>query len=275
MKRIGLLCTLLLAMSGQAVSQAAEAACLTSAASEFAVDSQISQNQVVLCVSSKSSQVSSSKGSITSSKSSKTGNTQTLPIKAKCPSKVTTTPEIIAAALQGCAIPGPSKPPAAKPVIKVVKPLVAQTRQIDQDQAVFEAEPVHIVISESSVSAGQSVFLSSTARLHERSAVVLGRTAIVRFTPVAHLWRIAKSELGGSIAVVAFETPGPATVGLRLTYQASYRFSLSEAWIDVGPVYSEAIAEVSVHAKNPEPVAGRSPRLVFSSCAEHISSYRC
>ena len=275
MKRLGFLCTLLFALASLPIAQPAVAACLDSAIGDFAVDSQISQNQVVLCVSSAASQTSTRKGSTTSSNSNKAGNGQTRVTTPKCPAKVSTTAEIIAAALLGCAIPGPSKPAPTKPVARVVKPIVAQTRLSAQDQAVFEADAVQIVASASSVAAGQSVFFASTAKLHERSAVVLGRTAIVRFSPIAHRWSFSEGESNGSVTVVSFDTPGSTAIALRLTYLASYRFSLTEPWLEVGPVYAEANTEILVHQKNAEPSVSRPPRLVFSNCVEHPSNYRC
>jgi hypothetical protein len=198
--------------------------------------------------------------------------------KPVCPTSVATTAQIVAAALLGCAIPGPSKPPA---VTIVAKPKATTTAVVTAaslaDQAAFTPNSVAIAASKTSFSPGESTMLTSNAATHERSATILGRVGYVRFVPVDYSWMADGGwSASGAVAIASFASVGNKTVSLIVGYQASYRFRLAEPWSDVGIVTVSAATVVEVLQPAPPPVVAKlTPHLVWSNCAVHPSAYRC
>lgn len=252
--------------------QPAQAACNAGSGSAFSSGSAIVNNQVILCAITDSSVV-------TTKRSQTSTTTVVKPLVAVkspvCPSVTLTTAQIVAAALLGCKILGPSNPPA--PVV-VVKPKVTNSSAVSQqtDSAAFVPNEIAIASTPSSAPVFVSILLTSNAVEHERTAVVLGRTAYVRFAPIKYSWAAEVGQLNeGAIAVIAFATPGQKQIDLTVSFNASYRFGLSEAWMPAGVVTRSASAQVLVTEPAKQVYAKTKPRLVWASCQKHPSNYRC
>jgi hypothetical protein len=285
---------LVLLLSSLLNVEAASAACLPKSANGFASDSSITDNQVLVCATATEQK---SVATATSTKSSVKSTSKPAPVakpeanipaKSNCPSAVATTAQIVAAALAGCKIPGPSLPPAVapKPVAtvntadKVVTQVARSTISAAQsDQALFSPQPLAIQTSVELAEINQAVIFTSDAREHVRAAVILGKTGYVRFEPVAFAWSTS-TEAGSPVSVASFATTGTKNIWLRVTYRASTRFSLAEPWQIVGQVFVDAetrleIVEPAKSRNTPQPRAIVIPRLVFASCETMPSAYRC
>lgn len=254
--------------------QAARAACSSSQVSGFSSDAIVTENRVLLCASEANQ---GSKTSTSSSRSKTSSPKRSMTLEPNCTVKAITTEQIIAAALAGCSISGPSYPPSqsvSKPrkAVSTATTLVSATRQ--NGQATLEAQPLLISASKSLFNIGESVVLTSDAVEHERSAVILGRVASVRFTPVGYRWSV-EDDLGSPIAVTAFAFPGNQTISLQLSYRASSRFSSSEQWQYVGLVTARAELQVVVVESSANQQSKAIPRLVYGSCDRWPSKYRC
>ncbi len=275
MKNISvLLATLLLLVGLQ--PQAAQANCTTSQPTGFSTGSAITGNRVVICATESNQKTTTSKSTSTTTGKLKSYGSAPLVPKPICPTAVSTTEQIVAAALAGCKIPGPSRPPASKPTtsrkIESTTSNVSATSQ--SAQAVLEPQPLAITASKTVLQVGESVLLSSDAADHEKVAVILGRPGFVRFTPFRYQWSVAGAQ-DSAVAVAAFSSSGEKPLSLQLTYRASTRFSLSESWVFVGLVTARADHQVSV-IEAVQTIAGRPmPRLVRGSCESWPSSYRC
>jgi hypothetical protein len=230
-------------------------------------------NQVVLCANAESVAVTTKRSQTTVTKSLPTK--PVVVVKPLCPDTMVTTAQIVSAALLGCKIIGPSNPPAA---VVVKKPKVAQSSALSQqtDSAAFSPNDVTAFASLGQATVFSAILLTSNAVEHERTAIVLGRTAYVRFVPIKFDWLCEGQALGGgSIAVASFATPGQKQIDLTVSFDASYRFGLSDAWIPVGVVTRSASTQVLV-TEPPKQVSQKSkPRLVWASCQKHVSNYRC
>jgi hypothetical protein len=256
--------------------QAAQANCITSQTHGFSASSAVSGNRVVICATESSQKATSTNAtSTTTGKSKSSGNTPALP-KPICPTVVRTTEQILAAALAGCKIPGPSRPPASKPAtpskIESTTTNVSATSQ--SAQAFLEPQPLVMTASKNVLQIGESVLLTSDAAGHEKSAVILGRPGFVRFTPLSYRWSVASAQ-DSAVAVAAFSSSGLKPLSLQLTYRASTRFSLSEPWVFVGLVTSTTHHQVLVIEAAQTTAPRPSPRLVKGTCESWPSSYRC
>ncbi len=271
MLRIAL--TLALFLSQFAAAQPAQAACTPSSGAAFSTGSAIVANQVVLCANAESVATTTKRSQTTVTKSQP--NKPVVVVKPRCPDTMVTTAQIVSAALLGCKITGPSNPPVA---VVVTKPKVAQSSALSQqtDSAAFSPNDVTVFASPSQATVFSAMLLTSNAVEHERTAIVLGRTAYVRFVPIKFDWLSEGKALGGaSIAVVSFATSGQKQIDLTVSFDASYRFGLSDAWIDVGVVTRSASTQVLV-TEAPKPIVSKTkPRLVWASCQKHLSNYRC
>ena len=250
----------------------AQAACNAGSGSAFSAGSAVINNQVILCASTDSTTSTAKHSQTVSTKVTKPVVAVKPPV---CPSVTVTTAQIIAAALLGCKILGPSNPPA--PVV-VVKPKVTNTSAQSQqtDSAAFVPNEIAIAASPSHAPVFVSMLLTSNAVEHERTAVVLGRTAYVRFIPIGFDWLTAERQLNeGSIAVVSFATPGQKQIDLTVSFNASYRFGLSDAWMPVGIVTTSSRSQVLVTEPAKQVAPKTKPRLVWASCQKHLSNYRC
>jgi hypothetical protein len=275
---------LLLSISTDA--QIASAACSPKSSSAFASDSSISNNQVLVCATATQQKTSAS---TSTAKTTVKSTVKPLPPEPKCLVSASTTAQIVAAALAGCKIAGPSSPPAVlpKPVatVKVAEKIVAKTTTANSlsaqsDQAIFSPQPLAIQASTAVAQIGEALLLTSDAQDHESTAVILGRTGYVRFVPLAYSWSIATAG-DSPVAVASFAASGFKSISLQVTYKASSRFSLSEPWLPVGQVFAtaETRLEIVEPAKQPSPSATArarlKPHLVFASCETKPSTYRC
>jgi len=274
-KNISVLSATLLLLVGLQPS-AAQANCTTSKSAGFSAGSVVTGNRVVICATESSQKMTASKStSTTTGKPKSSGSTPSLP-KPVCPTVVSTTEQIVAAALAGCSIPGPSRPPATKPAtprkIESTTSNISATSQ--SAQAVLKPQALVVSASKSVLQVGESFVLSSDAADHEKSAVILGRPGFVRFTPVSYQWSVGGAQ-DSAVAVAAFSSSGQKSLSLQLTYRASTRFSLSEPWVFVGLVTSTADHQVLVLEAAQSIALRPSPRLVRGSCESWLSTYRC
>jgi hypothetical protein len=260
--------------------QSANAACQPSTQSGFATGSVISGNQVVVCAkeSQQSSSVSTSKP-VASTKTTKTipGKTQTVTPKLNCPAQLRTTEQIVSATLAGCPIVGPIAPPARVVTVKPGKPAIAEARVSSSSQsaeAALSPRSLSIAASQTVLRVGEGVVLTSDAGEHEKTALILGRLGFVRFTPVEFEWLVDGVQRS-PVAVTSFSSTGTKPISLQVIYLASTRFSLSEQWVLVGSVVSNATIEVKVENIEPAQRPGLTPRLVSASCETKPSTYRC
>ena len=274
-------------------AQAASANCKPNSTSAFATETSISNNQVLLCASATQQKSAASTATAKSSGTStaKPSTSQPVAVVAQpsnCPTSVATTAQIVAAALAGCKIPGPTLPsetPKPIAVVKFTEKIATKVTPVkslasQSDEALFSAQPLSIQASTEIAQIGEPVILTSDAREHERSGAILGRTGYVRFVPVAFSWS-TEGDSGSAVAVASFSAAGPKNISLRVSYRASSRFSLSEPWQPIGEVFAFADTRLEIvePAKPPKagplPRAKIVPRLVFASCETMPSSYRC
>jgi hypothetical protein len=256
--------------------QAAQANCITSQTHGFSAGSAVSGNRVVICATESSQKATSTNAtSTTTGKSKSSGSTPSLP-KPVCPTVVRTTEQIVAAALAGCKIPGPSRPPAATtPNVRKVESTATNVSATSQSaQAFLEPQPLVMTASKPVLQVGESVLLTSDATDHEKSAVILGRAGFVRFTPLSYRWSVAGAQ-DSAVAVAAFSSSGLKPLSLQLTYRASTRFSLAEPWAFVGLVTVRADHQLLVLEAVPSITPKPAPRLVRGSCETWPSNYRC
>ena len=256
----------------------ASAACQNKQGAGFTSDSQISDNQVLVCASVNLSSSTVSKPNPTRSVAAKAVAKPIVTVaKPPCPKTVATTEQIVAAALQGCAIVGPSKQPAkpSQPIVRIVKPVLAKVEQSMQDQTRVSANAVQIISSTTRVAPGESVWLTNSAANHERTAQVLGRTAFVKFEPAGEVWLTTQGQQESRLVVLSFATAGTKRISLTASFLASYRFSLQEPWQQIGLVFSTDAIEIEVIERAVAPELMQSPRLVFGTCATHPTDYRC
>ncbi len=253
------------------------AACLPSKGSGFASGSAISRNQVVVCATQSQQNTSST----TSRPSSPTKTTTSKPAQTapsiSCAVEARTTQQIVAAALAGCSIVGPSAPPAAKVVVKPGKPATTQLLVVNSShsaEATLSPKALSIAASQSVLRVGEAVVLTSDAEEHEKTALILGRVGFVRFTPVDFEWLLEPNQ-SSPVAVASFSAEGTKRVALSVAYLASSRFSLSEPWDQVGLVTATAEIELRVEKIEAIKPARPSARLVSASCEVKPSSYRC
>jgi hypothetical protein len=145
------------------------------------------------------------------------------------------------------------------------------------DQAAFTPNAVSIAASKTGLTPGESALLTSNAANHERSATILGRIGYVRFVPADHSWMADDGwAASGAVAIASFSSSGIKNISLTVGYQASYRFGLSEPWVDVGVVTVSASTVLEVFQAAPPPIVVKlKPHLVWSNCEVHPSSYRC
>jgi len=261
-----------LIMSQLVAVQPARAACVAGAGSAFSSGSAIVGNQVILCANAESTASTTKRSQTVTTKSTKPVASVRPP---SCPSVTVTTAQIVAAALLGCKILGPSNPPA--PVV-VVKPRVTSSSALSQqtDSAAFVPNEIALAATPSQATIFESMLLTSNAVEHERTALVLGRTAYVRFVPSKYEWLAESLRLNdGAIAVASFATAGPKQIELTISFDASYRFGLSDAWMPVGVVTRSANTQVLVTEPAKQVIAKKKPRLVWASCQKHPSNYRC
>ena len=269
---IRIVLVLALFLSQMIAVPSAQAACNAGSGSAFSAGSAVINNRVILCASTDSTTSTAKHSQTVSTKVTKPVVAVKPPV---CPSVTVTTAQIVAAALLGCKILGPSNPPA--PVV-VVKPKVtnsfAQSQQTDS--AAFVPTDIAIAATPSQAQVFASMLLTSNAVEHERTAVVLGRTAYVRFIPIGFGWQTEDRQINeSSIAVVSFATPGQKLIDLTVSFNASYRFGLSEAWMPVGVVTRSTSTQVLVTEPAKQISAKVKPKLVWSSCRKHLSTYRC
>lgn len=260
---------LALTMAHLLVPQAANATCSAGSGAVFSAGSAIVGNQVILCANSDSTAVSTWRGQTATRKT-------VAVVKPKvCPNITLTTAQIVSAALLGCKIFGPSNPPSETVVIT---PKVKQISAVSQqnDSAAFVPNEISISSSPTQAAVLQAILLTANAVEHERTALVLGRTAYVRFVPNKYVWLAESAQVGDHpIGIASFATSGQKQIAVTVWFEASYRFGLSNAWMPVGLVSKSATALVLV-AEPAKPMTDKSqPRLVSGNCKERPSTYRC
>ena len=243
---------------------AAQAACTQSAV--------ISGGSVTLCLNA-------SKISITPSSSTKTVTSVRIPTSvappSACPATVSTTTQVALFALRGCPTPR-----LVVPMPVVAKKTITTTTQtpsasLISDRAAFTPNPVAIVVARLDYLVGESATLISNAITHDRSAMLLGSAAQVRFEPQAQRWLLDGQVLGvGAIGTALMSTVGVHRVELQVDYLASYRFDLSAPFTPAGTITDSAAVSLNATAPAP-PVKRLRPHLVSASCTVHPSSYRC
>ena len=171
--------------------------------------------------------------------------------------------------ISGCTIKVVPPVPVTTTVSKP-KPVTTVVVTSQTDQAAFTPNPIGISASATSGMVGQAFFFSAIATAHSRSAVVLGRTAEVNFTPISFDWGGGT----GSSYSSSWATAGNHSVSLTVGYAVSY--SVGGGWTDAGIINSAASVEISIADVPPAPATKPvSPRLVSGNCISKPSSYRC
>lgn len=132
------------------------------------------------------------------------------------------------------------------------------------------------------LSTGETATFFSDPKVHYRLGSVLGRSAQVRFSPIAANWKFGDgSTSNGSQATHVFSN-GRFDVEVTITYSVSYRFAGQGPWLaDPGQIEMPATVLVSVSDSGDQavPAAPKNltqlPYLVSANCLATLNAVGC
>lgn len=173
---------------------------------------------------------------------------------------------------------------AKTPSIQKVLPRKPAAISVVGGEITFSPEPLALNVSPASrVSVGSSVTLSTSARGHSRTGLLLGKATTVEFTPVSTAWQLGDSVISGDSVSYATEEPAQQHFSAKVTYSVRYLVVGSAGWLNAGMVTASASKTVEYVADSDsvsEPVESDSPAkkralLVGFSCANNPQSFGC
>jgi hypothetical protein len=192
--------------------------------------------------------------------------------------------------------PKPKISSAPKPSIQATKTTIGITKsaaQISRKPAAisivggeisFSPEPISIVVSPSSrVPLGAELALASSSKPHTRTGTLLGKSALVEFSPVRATWSIEGETMGGFELGFMADTEGLINLSVIVSYQVRYQIADNGIWLSAGLVENGAQKSIQVYregeANEPaEEVAEAMPKrvlLVGETCARKPNSFGC
>jgi hypothetical protein len=160
-------------------------------------------------------------------------------------------------------------PQVVGPVKKSTQPVKKFTPKVDPNSfVVTPSKPKAFSYSERILRVGQVFAVATTAATHERKKLLIGRLAIVRFTPQKTLWSFGDGHRAISNATVhAFEIPGHFSVRARVTYGVKFRFLGSTKWFDDPRGIAIQTNTLTFEVPNsPAKQLAKTPRLVYFDC---------
>jgi hypothetical protein len=173
-------------------------------------------------------------------------------------------------------VPKATPKPAPKPVLKP-----ALVTKISTAQARFSPASVRISASNLSPLVDQSVAFEVSANLHYRTAILLGRSAQVRFTPTLISWTFGDGELSSGTSVEhSFNGSGVFNVESEVAYLAEYRFAGEAAWLAGGVILVSdrlpvTVRQVTRTADIPTVVSRKRVLLVAKNCMSQSNGFGC
>lgn len=162
-----------------------------------------------------------------------------------------------------------------KPAPKPVTPSAPQKVQ-PKFFVVTPQKPYAFTSGPQSILLGQEVAVATSAASHLRKNVLLGRLALVRFTPVRTTWSFGDGRKSYATRPThSFRSPGLFTVRAMVSYSVRFRFVGTTTWL-VDPrginLQTNPLA-FRVKKPDPKPKAGR-PLLVLFDC-QNIQRHGC
>jgi hypothetical protein len=162
-----------------------------------------------------------------------------------------------------------------KPAPKPVTPSAPQKVQ-PKFFVVTPQKPYAFTSGPQSILLGQEVAVATSAASHLRKNVLLGRLALVRFTPVRTTWSFGDGRKSYATRPThSFLSPGLFTVRAMVSYSVRFRFVGTTTWL-VDPrginLQTNPLA-FRVKKPDPKPKAGR-PLLVLFDC-QNIQRHGC
>ena len=160
-------------------------------------------------------------------------------------------------------------PKVVGPIKKPTNPVKYVKPKIDPNSfVVTPSKPKAFSYSASILKVGEVFSVGTTAATHQRKKLLLGRLAVVRFTPQRTFWDFGDGQkLIAPAAVHAFALPGRFSVRARVTFGVKFRFVGTTKWINDprGILLQTNSLGFRVPISPPVQVA-KTPRLVFFDC---------
>jgi hypothetical protein len=184
--------------------------------------------------------------------------------------------------------PKPAPKPVAKaptlPSAKPVTPIQKVSSSVAIDEASFSPTALSISATGYSIALESQVSFSSNAKLHYKSATLLGKSTEVRFEPLSVRWSFGDgATVSGVSAAHAFNKTGRFSVGATVIYGVSYQISGSSDWTASGSIGLSDSIEIMVTADSGFEAPSQSVdsegstrvRLVGQNCLENPGSFGC
>lgn len=135
----------------------------------------------------------------------------------------------------------------------------------------------------SRVPLGVELALATTSKPHTRTGTLLGKSALVEFSPVRATWSIEGETMAGFELGFKADTEGLINISVFVSYQVRYQIADNNIWLSAGLVENGAQKSIQVYrdgeANQPgEEVSEALPKrvlLVGETCARKPSSFGC
>jgi hypothetical protein len=148
--------------------------------------------------------------------------------------------------------PKPIPKPAVDPYSFVVSPII----------------PKAFTYTDLPIRPGQLIAFETTATLHQKTGTLLGKSAIVRFTPIQVTWSFGDGgRTRGSIVQHAYLKLGRFAVTAAVTYAVKFRFKGTTRWLaDPRGILLETNRLRIPVVESSNPGRDQMPRLVNFDC---------
>jgi hypothetical protein len=154
-----------------------------------------------------------------------------------------------------------------KPAPKKVKPGIPQKVQ-PKFFVVTPQKPYAFTSGPQSIELGQEITVATSATTHLRKNVLLGRLALVRFTPIRTTWSFGDGRKSFAARPThSYRSVGLFTVRAVVSYSVKFRFVGTTKWLVDPRGISLQTNALTFRVKKPlpKPRAGR-PLLVLFDC---------
>lgn len=154
-----------------------------------------------------------------------------------------------------------------QPAPKPVSPGVPQKVQ-PKFFVVTPQKPYAFTSGPQSIELGQAISVATSAATHLRKNVLLGRLALVRFTPIRTIWNLGDGRKSFAARPNhTFRSVGLFTVRAVVSYSVKFRFVGTTKWLVDPRGISLQTNSLTFRVKKPQPKqrAGR-PLLVLYDC---------
>lgn len=254
-------------------------ACTVSGSQSFAVNSEIDEDSVTICVKEVTRKVVK----------------PVAPPKVAPPVKVIRKPTVVTKPNPVTALPKPTpsqkpaaKPSAPKPLASKpqatpkpkASPIVAMPRVTSSaSSAEMRFTPAALVVraSATEIRVDQAVNFSADAFLHFKTSSLLGKATEVRFTPISINWLLANGGVASGQSITSrFDHLGKFVVIARARYAVAYRLSGESQWLESGEIVVAGSVSISVSDDYPKPTpTATRVLLVANNCQSNPTAFGC